>query len=204
MQIDADGYVLFNNINDTLKDAFEHSGYDSLTAAANTLGLSMYYDQESNYIGKISEGRLLDNLVLRPTSDMRDQYLADNYPSIIIAELFSDIAASMDAKTGNDTAGAIRDIAIGELINKIPKLGSGLGFLWGLTTNTPDSLGVTGEQLLLNDAKANGRRLRYFHDNERAWNYRENILHNFSFSGRERIRRETNSRITFNFPYLDL
>jgi hypothetical protein len=135
---------------------------------------------------------------------MRNQYLTDNYPSIIVAELLSGIAAKMNVETDNDTVGVIRDFAVGELIGKIPKLGSSLGVLWNLATNTPNSLGATGEQMLLNDAKINGSALSRFHNNERAWNYRENLLHNFSFTGREIIRRETSSRMVFNFPYLDL
>jgi RHS repeat-associated protein len=200
MQKDPDGYVLFNKQEDTLQDAFRHAGYTSIGDAANQLGLSIFYDQNGNYIGKAPEGKLLNNLVLKPTEESRNNYLVNNYSNIIQAEIYAAIAASIAPESqGASKFESLRDFGLGELIDKV----FGIGFLWNLATNTPDSLGMTGKQLFLRDVKINNRWLSFFHQDEWGWGYRENVAHNYSFSLRERSRRETNGWIEFDLPYLD-
>jgi hypothetical protein len=203
MQKDPDGYVLFNSDICTLKDAFEHAGYVSVISAAQSLSLNLFYDHDGNYNGDIAEGKLLYNHVLKPTAERRNEYLDTYYSNIRIAEIISSLFV-IKSNGGTSTIEAVGEFAIGELLGKLPQIGSFINFLLSLVTNTQDSLGITGEQLFIADLKKNNQLLRAFRNKERVWGYRENILHNFSFGNREIDRVYTDSHIVFNFPYIDL
>jgi hypothetical protein len=195
LQKDPDGFVVFDDKADTIHDAWEHGGYSSWQEAANTLGISKFYDSNGNWLGNIPEGQALRGAVLLPTKKTRDAYLRENYPKIIEAEGYSKIAQGPQKNT--DIFSAVLSEIFGEVLDRLK---SGLGFFFSIFTTTPNSLGSTGLQKLSRDANENKGAMSNFLKTEISMpnDFR------YNFSTRERFRSSTSASIHFrNKPYID-
>jgi RHS repeat-associated protein len=194
MQKHNDGYVVFDNIADTIHDAWEHGGYGSWQHAAFSLGIHKSYDGKGNWIGKGTEGEALrEKKLLLPTEEFRNSYLDNNYPNISEAERYSnEISQSGKNKKNID----IERIASQTILTKVGEkiLGFFAKVAGKLLTPSP-GLGIGGPGKKKLDVEENNKHLIKLYSLE----YMQT-----DYSKREEARSNASDSITFrNKPYDD-